>query len=122
MSTALEYFPKSDNCSLAKAKEHLSAAIILGKQYQTTWHSIHWNSSTAAVKKRISEKLHELAFNTYSELKLADGYLKEYVKEVGTNGLPPGWWDNIGVSVYLAISQMEKENAKEIYARQLSLL
>ena len=121
MSSALQRLPESDRPSMISAKQHLAAAIAFGEAYHKTWNSIHWNSSRAAVKKRTRVKLHNLAFDTYTELLAARTCIYDYLNEVGSDALPSNWWRDFGVSIYLAVTGIEKNNGSEIWHRQLSL-
>jgi hypothetical protein len=121
MSSALQRLPESDRSSMISAKQHLAAAIAFGEAYHKTWNSIHWNNSRAAVKRRTCEKLHNLAFEAYTELLTARTYIYQYLDEVGSDALPSNWWRDFGVSIYLAVTGMEKNNGTQIWQRQLSL-
>ncbi len=121
MASALKRLPDSDRSSMIRAKQHLSAAVALSETYHKTWNSIHWNSSRAALKRRIRKELHHLAFETYTELTIARECLNDYVAEVGCDALPPNWRRDVWVSIYLAITGLEKHNATQIWQRQLSL-
>ncbi len=121
MASALKRLPDSDHSSMIRAKQHLSAAVALSETYHKTWNSIYWNTSRAALKRRIREKLHHLAFETYTELTIACECLNEYIAEVGSDALPPNWHRDVWVSIYLAITGMEENNATQIWQRQLSL-
>ena len=130
MSCALDKLATLDdeNQFLESSKSHLSKAISLMDEYYRTWHSIIWIRSDYVTKRRVREKLNNLAFDAYTAFLKATTHLNKYVDdqiskeqrgEVVT--FPPRWWGDMLSSLMLAESSFQEEYRHEVSSKQLVL-
>ncbi len=130
MSCALDKLATldDDNQFLESSKSHLSKAVSLMDEYYRTWHSIIWIRSDRITKRRVREKLNNLAFDAYTAFVQATTHLNEYVNdqiskeqrgELITS--PPRWWGEMLLSLSLSESSFQEEYRYEISGKQLVL-
>ncbi|GAA6614926.1 hypothetical protein [Scytonema sp. NUACC26] len=117
-----------ENSLLETAKHSLSTAVFLMDEYYRTWHSIIWIKSTQITKKRVQEKLNNLAFDAYTAFLKATQFLDLYVdsqwdKEQRGQSVepPPPWWHEMMESLQVAESCFDNEHRHEILGKQLHL-
>lgn len=121
MSTALSKLQSINHPHLSNAAFHLTLAVSYADTYSKVWHSIYWNDADAATKKRVSEKLNNLAYDAFSSLLDAAEYINKYVEETKDKEEPPGWWVDMTISLSLAYDAFNEEHRREISSRQLKL-
>jgi hypothetical protein len=118
---ALKYFP--DDAELITARQHLETAIALSDQYYKVKHSIFWLTSKASIKRRVTQQLNELAFDTYSHMiDLADALNQYAIDKSSLDAPPPKNWQALISNLDCAFEWINREHPQEIKAKQLILI
>lgn len=106
--------------NLVSAKENFLEAAKLAKRYNQTWHSIHWATSRAGVKRTVREELNHIAFDCYSYFLLGIEGLNSYADLMDAEKSPvPNWWESILSQVEDVYQHFHKNHKKEINQRQM---
>lgn len=121
MSTALDKLKTINHPHIKSAALHLTLAITYANAYKEVENSIYWNGSDNSTKKRVREKLNNLAYDAFSSLLDAADYINKYVEEIRDKEEPPVWWTDMTISLTLAHDRFKEEHRREIGARQLKL-
>lgn len=118
---ALKYLP--DDPNLVIARTHLEAAIALSGQYHKAKYSIFWLTSKANIKRRVTQQLNELAFDTYSHMIELANTLEQYaIDKSSLNAPPPKNWQALIHNLDCAFEWINREHLQEIQAKQLILI
>ncbi len=112
--------PNTTHPLIIDTKLHLTFAIALTQAYDKVWHSIYWNGSTERTKRRVRQKLSDIAFDAYTSLLDAGQSLNAYVDEVGEEALPEDWREIMG-NLNSAYRWINEEHGEQIRQKQLSL-
>ncbi|WP_193200702.1 hypothetical protein [Nostoc sp. MG11] len=121
LMVALDHIP-SNHFLLEVARDEITIAVKCAREYELTWHSIIWIRSNTRTKRRIREQLNHLAFDCYTHLLEVVDYLNQYADLMNEQSYRPAkWWDEVSCSLYLAYISINRENKREISARQLRL-
>lgn len=121
MSTALSKLQTINHPHISSAALHLTLAVTYADAYSKVWHSIYWNDADAVTKRRVSEKLNNLAYDAFSSLLDAAECINKYVEEMKGKEEPPEWWVDMTISLTLAYDAFNEEHRWEISSRQVTL-
>lgn len=73
---------------IAQWQNCVSHSVQLTQQYDSTWNSIHWNSSSSVVKKRVQAQLAQIAWDVADSLQLAMAKFNQVCDDFEASNLP----------------------------------
>jgi hypothetical protein len=119
--SAAEFIP-AQHPLLIEAKKKLYKSSALGEEYYKTWHSIIWIASRSSTKRRVKERLNNIAFDAYSYFIEATECLDKYAVLMNKQKIPQAyWWVELGSRLESINESFYEEHSHEINSRQLAI-